>query len=54
MKAKFDFSCIDNSGKRQAFTVKAESKPEAIKKALVKAQKQAAGDIYSWNCKLCL
>ena len=50
--AKWNFSCIDNGGKHQHFTVKASSKPEAIEKAFRKAEKAAAGDIISWHCPL--
>lgn len=50
---KFQFSCIDNGGKRQCFTVSAKSKDEAIKKAFIKARKNAAGEISPhWDCKL--
>lgn len=53
--AKWSFSCVDNGGKRQAFTVIASSKQEAEKKAFLRAKKHAAGDIgYSWQCKLVL
>lgn len=49
---KWNFSCRDNGGKYQHFTVAAKSKPEAIEKAIQKAKKQAAGDITTWNCNL--
>lgn len=48
----FLFSCIDNGGKRQSFTVKAPNKQKAIEKGFTKARKNAAGDFTSWNCKL--
>lgn len=52
-KSRFVFSCIDNSGKRQVFEVKAVDKTEAIKLGMTKARKYAKGDIgFSWNCKL--
>lgn len=37
--AKWNFSCIDNGGKRQAFTVSASSKQEAEKKSIFKSKK---------------
>ncbi len=48
------FSCyfIDNSGKRQIFTIKASDKTSAIEKAFKKARKNASGDIISWDVKL--
>lgn len=50
---KFSFRCVDNGGKRQAFTVSAPSKAAAIEKALKKAEKNAAGDICGrWELKL--
>lgn len=49
---KWNFSCRDNGGKRQFFTVTASSKPEAIEKAMQKARKHAAGDITGWDCSL--
>lgn len=49
----FYFRCIDNSGKRQSFKVKANSKDEAIRKGFKKAEKNARGDIRpSWECVL--
>ena len=51
--AEWDFTCRDNGGKFQYFSVKANDKTEAIKKAFEKARKSAAGDIgYDWTCKL--
>ena len=50
--AKWNFSCRDNGGRYQHFVVAANSKPEAINKAIQKARKQAAGDITTWNCSL--
>ena len=50
--AKWNFQCIDNGRKKQAFTVKASSKTEAIEKAFTRAKKNARGDIISWDCKL--
>ena len=50
--AKWDFTCIDNGGKHQHFTVKAPSKTVAIEKAFQRAIKHAAGDIISWSCSL--
>lgn len=50
---KFQFSCIDNGGKRQSFTISANDKKTAIDKALAKARKNAKGDILpTWTCKL--
>ena len=49
---KFNFSCVDNGGKRQSFTVKANNKMAAIDAGLKRARKNAAGDIYGWTCKL--
>lgn len=48
------FSCyfMDNSGKRQYFSVKASDKVSAIEKAFKKARKNASGDIISWDVKL--
>ena len=48
----FHFSCRDNGGKVQAFTVKAKDKTEAIRKGFKKADKNAKGDIISWDCRL--
>lgn len=48
----FHFSCRDNGGKFQAFTVKAKDKTEAIRKGFKKADKNAKGDIISWDCRL--
>lgn len=50
--AKWSFTCIDNGGKRQFFTVTSNSKPDAIDKGWKKARKNAAGDITNWNCTL--
>lgn len=51
--AKWIFNCVDNGGKHQAFTVTASDKQDAIKKALDRAAKKAAGDICgSWNVRL--
>ena len=49
---KWNFRAIDNGGKRQFFTVKANSKPEAIEKGMKKARRNAAGDINNWECSL--
>lgn len=49
---KWIFNCIDNSGYRQNFPVKASDKTSAIKKGFEKARKNASGDITTWNCKL--
>ena len=49
----FTFSCVDNGGKHQCFTVKAADKADAIKKGLKKAEQKAAGDICGrWECRL--
>lgn len=51
--AKWNFSCNDNGGKHQYFTVTAANKTEAINKGLEKARKNAKGDIgFNWNCSL--
>lgn len=50
---KWTFTAHDNGGKKQCFTVKANDKTSAIKKGMEKAKKNAAGDITSWDCKLC-
>ena len=51
--AKWSFSCSDNGGKKQFFTVTAPDKPTAIEKAFQKAKKNAKGDIYPhWECRL--
>lgn len=49
---KFTCYFIDNSGKRQYFSVKASDKASAIDKAFKKARKSAKGDIISWDVKL--
>ena len=51
---RFNFACHDNGGKYQSFAVSAASKDEAIQKAFKKANKAAAGDITSWECRLAL
>lgn len=48
----FSFFCIDNGQKRQGFSVKANSKSEAEKKAFAKAKKNAKGDIIFLECRL--
>lgn len=48
----FSFTCQDNGGKRQAFTVKAASKQAAIDKAFRRAEKAARGNITTWDCRL--
>ena len=50
--AKWSFYAIDNGGKKQSFTIKANSKPEAIEKGYKRAKKNAAGDFNNWDCKL--
>lgn len=50
--AKWGFHCVDNGGKWQGFTVTADSKPEAIEKALKKAVRNAKGEITTWECRL--
>ena len=50
--AKWNFSCRDNGGKFQHFTVTASDKQNAIKKGFEKARKNASGDINTWNCNL--
>lgn len=49
---KFNFYCVDNSGKRQSFTVTAPDKQTAIDKGFTRAKKHAAGDIITWDCSL--
>lgn len=49
---KFTFTCRDNGGKFQNFTVKAASKTAAIDAGFKKARKKAAGDITTWDCRL--
>ena len=49
---KWSYTCRDNGGKYQCFTVKAATKHEAIKKGAERARKHAAGDITTWDCKL--
>jgi hypothetical protein len=53
-KMLYTFNCyfIDNSGKKQNFTVKAKDKQQAIEKAFKKARKNANGDIVNWSVKL--
>ena len=50
--AKWTFTARDNGGKFQVLSVKAASKPEAIDKGFKQAQRKAAGDITSWECRL--
>ena len=50
--AKWNFTCNDNGGKRQSFTVTASDKQTAINKGFEKARKNANGDINAWNCRL--
>lgn len=49
---KWIFTARDNSGYFQNFIVTAGNKPDAIKKGMIKARKNAHGDIINWNCKL--
>lgn len=49
---KFNCYFIDNGGKKQFFTVKAKTKPDAIEKAFKKAKKGAKGDFNNWEVKL--
>lgn len=51
-KHSFTFYCIDNGGKRQFIKVKASDKQDAIMQGFKQANKKAAGDIISWDCKL--
>lgn len=48
----FNFRCIDNGGKRQVFKVKAPDKQKAIEKGFKRAEKNARGDITSWECNV--
>ena len=50
--AKWIFTAKDNGGKQQIIKVTAASKPEAIEKGFTKANRKAAGDITTWNCRL--
>ena len=50
--AKWSFSALDNSGKRQHFIVNANDKINAIKIGMVKAKEKANGSIVKWDCKL--
>ena len=50
--AKWIFTAQDNGGKHQIIKVTAASKPEAIDKGMERAQRKAAGDINTWNCRL--
>lgn len=52
IKYTFMFTCIDNSGKYQVFTVKAPNKQVAIDKGFAKARQNALGDIGAWDCRL--
>lgn len=53
LRIDYNFRCVDNGGKHQAFTVSAPNKAAAIEKALKKAEKNAAGDICGrWEIKL--
>lgn len=51
---KWTFTARDNGGKYQCFSVKAGSKAIAIEKGMERAKKHAAGDITTWDCKLCM
>lgn len=53
-KVLWSFSCMDNGGKLQAFTVKAPDKQSAIEKGMARAKRHAAGDITTWHCSLSL
>ena len=48
---KFVFTCRDNGGKYQSFTVSAADKTAAITKGLTRARKNAKGDFNTWDCK---
>ena len=50
----WEFRCIDNGGKHQYFKIKARDKTAAINAGFAKAEKNAAGDITSWDCRLLL
>ena len=50
--AKWTFTAHDNGGKFQALTIIANDKITAIKKGMERANKKAAGDIITWDCKL--
>lgn len=50
--AEWIFTCFDNGGKRQYFTVSAPDKSTAAHKGLIRARRNAAGDVTRWECKL--
>lgn len=50
--AKWNFIFHDNSGYCKHFYIKAASKPEAIKKGIERATKNARGSITSWTCNM--
>ena len=52
MNYKFTFTCKDNGGKYQCFTIYAPDKATAITKGLAKARKNAKGDFTTWRCHL--
>lgn len=49
---RFTFTCIDNGGFRQCFTIRAMDKKEAITKGLAKARRNAKGDLNNWDCRM--
>ena len=50
--AKWTFTTLDNSNKRQTFTVTAPSKADAIKRGIDRAKRTAAGDITRLTCSI--
>ena len=50
--AKWLFTCTDNSGKCQHFTVAAPDKITATRKGRERAKRNAAGDVIRWECTL--
>ena len=50
--ATWNFSYIDNGGKKQSFSVKADDKKTAIDMGFERAKRHAKGDCVSWSCSL--
>lgn len=50
--AKWLFTCTDNGGKNQCFTVSAPDKITATRKGRERAERNAAGNVTRWECTL--
>lgn len=49
---RWNYTCHDNGGGSQSFSVAAKDHLSAVSKAEAKARKKAKGDITSWDCHL--